>query len=182
MIPFKPYLCLLALLAVGGMAGCSASSTKAVDVSDSVHTSLVQAGFKDITVSQDRDQGVVTLSGHVATEGEKSQAETIAKSLAVGQVVANQIAVVPPGGESDAKAVNLDLDNGIANNLDAALLSAKLHDGVSYAVKNQVVTLSGDVDSQAKRGRVEQIAAVVPNVRQVVNELQVQSQKATSSN
>ena len=28
-------------------------------------TSLDQAGFKDVSVSQDRDKGVVTLSGHV---------------------------------------------------------------------------------------------------------------------
>ena len=38
------------------------------------------------------------------------------------QVIANQIAVTPPGVEGEAKAVNSDLDAGIEKNLDAALI------------------------------------------------------------
>ena len=38
-----------------------------------------------------------------------------------------------------------------------------------------------EVDSQAKRREAEGVAASVPNVQQVVNELQVKNQKATSS-
>lgn len=48
-------------------------------------------------------------------------------------------------------------------------------------VKNQVVTLTGEVDSQMKRARAEKVASSVVNVQQVVNELQVKGQKATSS-
>jgi osmotically-inducible protein OsmY len=44
-----------------------------------------------------------------------------------------------------------------------------------------VVTLSGHVPSQENRREVQQIAASVPNVQQVVNELQVKGQKASSS-
>jgi osmotically-inducible protein OsmY len=95
--------------------------------------------------------------------------------------VAAQIAVVPVGAESDAKTMNSDLDKGIEQNLDAALIQSKLHDGVKYAVKNHVVTLTGEVDSQSKRREAENVAASVPNVQQVVNELQVKNQKATSS-
>jgi len=43
------------------------------------------------------------------------------------------------------------------------------------------VTLTGEVNSQARRGQVEKLAAAVPDVQQVVNELQVKNQKATSS-
>jgi osmotically-inducible protein OsmY len=78
--------------------------------------------------------------------------------------------------------VNSDLDRGIANNLDAALISQKLHGSVKYAVKTGVVTLTGDVDSESTRSQAQSIAAGVPNVLQVVNELQVTAQKATSSN
>jgi osmotically-inducible protein OsmY len=177
-----PYLSLLAILAVGALAGCSTESTKAADVSGSIRASLDQAGLKDVSVTQDRDKSVVTLGGHVAGDADKGQAESIARSMAGIQVVANQIAVLPPGDESDAKRMNSDLDKGIASNLDAALIQHDLHDGVRYAVKNNVVTLTGDVDSQSKRGRVQQIASMVPNVQQVVNELQVKAQKATSSN
>ncbi len=177
----KPCLFSLALVVVGTLVGCSAMSTKTVDVSDSIRTSLDKAGYKDVSVSQDRDKGVVTLGGHVAAGGDKSQAESIAKSIAGTQVVSNQIAVIPLGAESDAKNVNSDLDKGIDSNLDAALIAEKLHDNVKYAVKNHVVTLTGVVDSQSKRARAERVALAVLNVQQVVNELQVKGQRATSS-
>jgi len=171
----------LGLLAVGILLGCSAVTTKSPEVSDSIRRSLDQAALKDVSVNQDRAKGVVTLGGHVSTEGERSQAESIAKSLAAGQVVANQIAVLPPGVESDTKAVNSNLDKGIENNLDAALIQDGLQMSVKYKVKNRVVTLTGEVNSQATRTHAEKIAASVPNVEQVVNEVQVKNQKATSS-
>src|ERR1035438_3385355 len=162
------------------LAGCS-GTTKSPDVSDGIPKSLDQAGLKDVSVSQDRDKGVVTLGGHVPSDGDKSQAESIAKSMAGGQVVSNQIGVIPPVAESEAKTVNSDLDQGIEKNLDAALIQHRLSKGVKYDVKNSVVTLTGEVNSQARRAQVEKVASAVPNVQQVVNELQVKDQKATSS-
>jgi len=47
---------MLALLAVGILTGCSGTSTKSPDVSDSIRKSLHQAGFKDVTVGQDREK------------------------------------------------------------------------------------------------------------------------------
>ena len=174
-------LTLLAMVAAGMLAGCSQTPMKSPDVSDTIRKSLDRAGFKDVSVTQDREKGVLTLGGHVAADGDKAKAESIATSLAGGQVVSDQIAVIPLGGESAAKAVNSDLDGGIAKNLDAALIQHKLHKSVKYDVKNSVVTLTGEVNSQSKRRQAESIAASVPNVRQVVNELQVKNQKATSS-
>jgi osmotically-inducible protein OsmY len=52
---------------------------------------------------------------------------------------------------------------------------------VSYAVKNGVVTLSGEVDSDAERTGAESIAGAVPNVHQVVNVLQVTKTRKASS-
>ena len=172
---------MVALLAVGILAGCSHTATKSPDVADSIRKSLDQAGFKDITVSQDRDKGIVTLGGQVASENHKSQAESLAKSLAGAQVVADQIAVIPVGAEKEAKAVNSDLDQGIEKNLDAALIQNKLHKSVKYEVKNGVVTLTGEVNSEAKRALAEKVATGVSNVTQVVNNLQVKNQKASSS-
>ena len=178
----KLCLSLLALLGIVTLVGCSGTARQSPDVSDSIRKSLDQAGLKDVSVSQDRDKGVVTLGGHVAADADKSQAESIAKSIATGQVVANQIAVMPPSGESEAKAVNSDLDKAIEKNLDAALIQNKLHKNVKYDVKNGVVTLTGEVNSQSKRAQAEQIASAVPNVKQVVNDLQIKNQKASSSN
>ena len=176
----KLLVTLLTLMIVGTLAGCS-STTKSPDVSDSIRKSLDQVGFQDVSVSQDRDKGVVTLGGHVPSDVDKSQAEAIAQSIARGQVVSNQIGVIPPAAESEAKTVNSDLDKGIEKNLDAALIQLGLNKGIKYDVKNGVVTLTGEVNSQAKRTRIEKVASAVPNVQQAVNELQVKDQKATSS-
>jgi osmotically-inducible protein OsmY len=97
------------------------------------------------------------------------------------QVVANEIAVVPRGIESDAKTVNKDPDEAIKKNLDPVLIRQSLHDDVKYDVKNGVVTLTGNVNSQATRSAAQKIAAEVPNVQQVVNKLGVKNQKATST-
>ena len=172
---------MLTLLAAWTLAGCSATTQKSPDVSDSIRTALDQAGLKSVSVSQDRDKGIVTLGGQVATESDKAQAETVAKSLAGVQVVADQIAVIPIGAEKDAKAVNSDLDKGIEVNLDAALIQNKMHDNVKYAVKSAVVTLTGEVNSQDMRDAAEKVASRVLNVKQVVNDLQVKNQKARSS-
>jgi len=176
----KQYIIILMLLVVGSMIVCTRTSTKSADVADNIRKSLDQAGLKAVSVTQDRDKAVVTLSGNVAADADKAQAESIATSIATGQVVSNQIAVVPPGGESAAKAVNSDLDAGIEKNLDAALIQNKLHKGVTYDVKSGVVTLTGEVSSQSQRAQVAQVASNVPNVLQVVNELQVKDQKASS--
>jgi len=162
------------------LAGCSTPS-KAPDVTGAVRDSLNQAGLKDVSVSQDRDKGVVTLKGNVAADSDKARAESIAKSIAVSQVVANEIAVLPPGVESEAKTINKDRDEGIKKNLDAALVQQSLNHDVAYSVNNGVVTLTGDVNSQATRAAAQQIAAGVPYVAQVVNKLEVKNQKATST-
>jgi hyperosmotically inducible periplasmic protein len=177
----KIRLSFLAVLMIGALTGCSTAPTKSPDVSETIRKSLDQASLSDVSVSQDRDKGVVTLGGHVGSDADKSQAESIAKSNAAGQVVANQIAVVPPGVESEAKAVNSDLDKGIDKNMDAALIKARLNKSVEYDVKNGVVTLKGAVNSESNRVRAEAIASRVPNVQQVVNELEVKDRKATSS-
>jgi len=177
----KMSVAILALIAVGVLTGCSGTAVKSPDVAGNIRNSLVQAGFKNVTVSQDRDKGIVTLGGQVASDNDKLQAESLAKSLAGAQVVANQIAVIPIGLEKETKTVNSDLDQGIEKNLDAALIQNRMHDDVKYKVKSGVVTLSGEVNSQNKRYQAEQVATKVPNVKQVVNDLQVTNQKASSS-
>src|ERR1700731_915814 len=175
----KLILSVFPLFVAGMLSGCSAN--KSPDVTDNIRKSLDQAGFKDVSVSQDRDKGVVTLTGTVPTETDKQQAESIAKSNAPNVVVADQVSVRPPGYESEAKAVDSDLDKAIEKNLDATLVKHRLKKNVKYDVKNGVVTLTGDVASQAKREQVEKLAASVPNVKQVVNEIEVKGQKATST-
>lgn len=175
----KLILTAVAVCAFGALSGCSNNPPKSPDVANQIRNSLDQAGLKDVSVSQDRDKGVVTLTGTTGSDGDKAQAESIAKSIATTQVVANEIAV-RPAGDSDAKTVDSDLDKGIEKNFDAALTRHKLHKEVRYDVKNGVVTLKGKVASESQRETAEKLASNVPNVKQVVNELEVKNEKATS--
>ena len=47
----------------GKLAGCGPTPTKAAGVAVSIRASLDQAGLNEVSASQDRDNGVVTLSG-----------------------------------------------------------------------------------------------------------------------
>ena len=58
--------------------------------------------------------------------------------------------------------MNSDLDQGIEKSLDAALIQNKLHKSVKYEVKNGVVTLTGEVNSEDMRTRAEKVATGVP--------------------
>jgi hyperosmotically inducible protein len=167
--------------AAGALAGCASAPAQSPDISVNLRHSLDQAGLKNVSMRQDRDKGVITLGGNVAADNDKAQAESLAVAVAGGQVVANQIAVLPAGAESDTKAMNTDLDQGIGKNLDAALILNKLEKEVRFVVRSGVVTLNGDVGSESLRTQAQGIAAAVPNVQQVVNELQVKNQKATSN-
>lgn len=170
-----------ALLVVVGLAACSPSSAKSPDVSDTLRTSLDNGGLKDVTVTQDRDKGVLTLGGSVANESDKARAEAAAKALAPRDVVANEIKVLPPGLESDAKTISSDIDDAIGKNLHAALIQAGYKDGVDYDVKAGVVTLTGTVQTEAARTTLEKVAAGVPNVAQVVNTIEVKDHRATTT-
>ena len=177
---FKPVAATLALFCAFGLANCS-STPKSPDVADQIRHALDQSGYKDVSVSQDREKGVVTLTGHVPADADKATAENIARGLAGSQVVSDQISVLPPGNESATKEVNKDLDEGIEKNLAAVYIQDNFKNDVKYDVKNGVVTLTGTVSSQGRRAAAEKIATGVPNVVQVVNELEVKGQKATST-
>lgn len=157
------------------------TNTKAPDVTDNVKNALNSAGLNDVRVSQDRDKNVVTLTGTVPTDDDKGRAESIAKSQAGSAVVSDEIGVRPKGDDGTAKKVDSELDSGIDKNLEAMLVEHKMNHEVRYDVNNGVVTLKGHVPSQGQRASAEKLAQQVPNVKQVVNELEVKNQRATST-
>lgn len=165
-------------IALATLSGCA--SNEAPDVAGRIRSSLSQAGLKSVTVTQDRNKGVVTLGGSVGDGSDKARAEQIANPLAAGQVVADEIAVLPSGSQSVTKSVDASLDKGIEANLDAALTQNNIK-GVTHSTKMGVVTLKGNVDTPQLRQQVEGIASGVPNVQQVVNEIDVKNQRATTS-
>ena len=169
----------LAFLLITGGVACNRTA-RGPDVEKQINQSLDAAGLRDVKADQDRDKGVVTLKGEVQNEGDKAKAEEIAKSEAAGQVVANEIAVRIPGQESEMKTTDSALDDGIEDNYKAAITRNHLDD-VKYDAKEGVITLSGTVATEAQRQQAEKLAASIPNVKQVVNTIEVSGGKATAT-
>src|SRR5262245_21968297 len=87
------------------LTNCSRQKAETPSYKDAVKQAIDQNGFKNVTVDEDRDKGVVTLGGKVQSEDEKARAEEAAKAAAPGEIVANQVSVEPPGAESEARNV-----------------------------------------------------------------------------
>jgi osmotically-inducible protein OsmY len=91
----------------------------------------------------------VTLGGQVASDNDKAQGESLAEFLAGAHCRGSR------GRGKGSKAVNSDLDGGIEQSLDAALIQNRMHAHVKYHVKNGVVTLTGEVNSEDSRTHAE---------------------------
>ena len=96
--------------------------------SQQVNDALKNSNLSAVSVSQDRDKGVMTLKGDVDSQDLKSQAENAAKQAAPDYTIANEIGVRPPGA-SDAGSVASNLDSAIEDNYKAMIKAhANLND------------------------------------------------------
>jgi len=165
---------LAAMLLAVGLAGCN-QNKQHPDYKQAVDTALTRDNLGVVKVSQDRDKGVMTLSGDVETDDQKKQAEQVAAQVAPGYQIANEVGVRPVGQESQAKDVQSNLDDGIENNFKASLKAHKDLDNqhISYNAKNGTLVLKGKVKSPAQKAEAQKLAKAVPNVREVVNEIEV---------
>ncbi len=100
------------------VSGCNNKSAHP-DEKAAVTNALSNNSLSDVSVSQDQDKGVMTLTGDVASADQKSQAEALAKQAAPDYSVANEIGVRPTGAEGQAKAVDSNLDSAIEDNYKA---------------------------------------------------------------
>jgi hyperosmotically inducible periplasmic protein len=71
----RVWLALMAaiLVSISVLAGCN-KETQHPDVKDAVNSAMTQNGLGVVNVSQDRDKGVITLSGDVETPDKKANA------------------------------------------------------------------------------------------------------------
>jgi hyperosmotically inducible protein len=152
-------------------------------VKDNVKTALKSSNLGDIDVSQDRDKGVITLTGNVESQDKKSQAETVAQQNAPGYTVADEIGVRPPGEESRAKSIASNTDSAIEDNFKAEIKGHKNLDDqdIKADAKNGTLTLKGSVKTLAQKKEAGKLAKAVPNVQQVVNELEVKPGKHSTA-
>lgn len=154
-------------------SACSKHST--TTYKDSVKTALEQAELKDVSVSEDAEKNTITLGGTLHSNEAKQNAENVAKANAGERIVVNEVSVQPVGQESEARNIASSLDNGIENNYKAALISKGLDkQHIRFDAKNGVLTLKGNVKTTTQRKEAEQLAQSVPNVQQVLNEIDVQ--------
>jgi len=159
-------------LLVAGVA-CSQSTNNA-KYKDSVKNALEQAELKDVTVAEDVDKNTITLGGTLHSNDAKQQAGQVAQSAAGSRVIANEISVEPVGNESDARKIESNVDDAIEKNYKAALISKGLgKQDINFGAKNGVLTLKGKVKNMQQRQLAEQVASNVPEVGQVVNEIEV---------
>jgi hyperosmotically inducible protein len=163
------------------VAGCHQNSTHA-DEKDAVTNNLNSNQLSSVSVSQDRDKGVMTLSGNVDSADKKAQAETLAKQAAPDYTVANEIGVRPPE-VANAGSVASDLDKGIEDNFKAEIKAHKVLDDQSIHAdaKNGTLELKGSVKTVAQKKEAEALAKKTPNVQQVVNEIEVNPKKHSST-
>lgn len=161
------------------VAGCKASHP---DEKSAVTTSLSSNNLSAVSVSQDREKGVMTLTGSVDTQDQKNQAESLAKQSAPDYTIADEIGVRPPG-DSQAGSVASNRDSAIEDNFKADLKEHKnLNDqSISASAKNGTLVLKGTVKTVSQKEEAEKLAKSVPNVQQVVNEIEVNPKKHSTA-
>lgn len=153
------------------------------DNKSAVNDTLRNSNLSGVSVSQDQDKGVITLTGNVNSQDDKAQAEALAKVAAPTYTIANEIGVRPAGAESQAGKVASSLDSGIEDNFKAALKAHKNLDdqSIHYSAKNGTLVLNGSVKTAAQKKEAGDLAKKVPNVEQVVNEIEVKPGKHSTT-
>lgn len=179
----KSLLGVLAAFLLALSVGCSQKNANNVDVKSNVSQALNNAGYKDITVDVNNDKALVTLTGDVQTQDDKDKVEKLAKANASGYVVSDEVGIRPEGNESQAKNIDKNVDTAIEKDFKAVLIANRMdNQHIKFSAKNGVLTLKGKVTGTETREKAEKLAASVPNVQQVVNELDVRGGRKASSN
>jgi hyperosmotically inducible periplasmic protein len=150
------------------------ASSEGTSYKDAVKQALQQAELQDVSVDEDRDKNTITLGGKVHSEDARMQASEVAKAAAGSRTIANEISVQPVGVESESKDIASDLDSAIEKNYKAALTAKGLDkEHIRFDAKNGVLTLKGKVKTRTEKAQAEELAQATPNVRQVLNQIDV---------
>lgn len=172
---------LIALAAFLALVGLSCEGR---NVTDSTITTKVKSKLamdtetSALSIGVETNNGVVTLTGKVPTQAEKTQAEQIARNTEGVTRIINNITVEPaPTGKTgiEEKAEEGARDVGIAAE-DLTILSkikaryvAEDILGTNVEVKDGVVTLKGNVENAQEKARAESIAKATSGVKSVNN-------------
>jgi hyperosmotically inducible periplasmic protein len=157
------------------LAGCN-SGPKYPNSKPNVTSSLAQDRLSNLTVSQDRDRGVITLTGTVPSEQKKLQAEDIAKAAAPKYKIADETTVVPhPSAVVTAKPSDTDvaIQDKFNQEVKQHHFLDRPGDNINVKSTNGDVVLSGKVRTQYDKREADKLAKLIPNVQEVENDLNV---------
>lgn len=124
--------------------------------------------LKDDHITVNSKDGMVTLTGDVANDGHKSLAENTVENLPGVTSVNNQLAVTNPSTPENS-------DAWLGLKVKTALLFRRNINGLGtkVSVKDGLVTLNGDVQTQAQKDLTGLYASEVDGVKTVDNQLAV---------
>jgi hyperosmotically inducible periplasmic protein len=170
------YFSTLVITGLGGvllLAGCS-EGPKYPNSKPAVTSALAQDNLSNLVVSQDRQKGVITLTGTVPSQEKKFQAEDIVKNAAPKYTLADETTVVPP--PSAVVPAQSDTDIAIQDqfNKDVKKHRYLADDDMTAKSTNGDVVLTGTVRTDFDKREAEKLAKAIPNVQKVENNLQVE--------
>lgn len=156
-----------ALMAAALMGACN----QAPDPADRVERELKSANIDNVNVDYDRNEKIVHLKGAVDSPTMKERAEEIAyKTVGTSGTIANELTV-----EGVDEGTADDMDNAIRKELNATVNNDRTlaERDVNFDVNNGVVTIKGQVRSEAEKKKVGEFAQSTANVKEVVNALEI---------
>jgi osmotically-inducible protein OsmY len=164
------------------LAGCN-NGPKYPDSKAQVTSSLAQDSLSNLTVSQDRKQGLITLTGTVPSEEKKLQAEDIAKSAAPKYRIVDQTGVLPaassgaplPSTEVTAtpSQTNVEIQQQFNERVKLHHSLARPGNTITATSKNGDLIITGKVRAQSDKREVEKLANSISNVQKVEDDLTV---------
>jgi len=146
---------LLFLLLTGSVLSMQACKPKDADIKVAVDSAIGAIGGVSATVSE----GVVTLSGTVASEAVKTEAETVAKAVKGVKSVSNEISVVVPVISGDV-ALNEAIKTAMA-----------AFTTVQAVAKDSIITLTGEIMRADLQKVIEAAQSLKP--KKVENQLTI---------
>lgn len=184
-----------ALLSGSALAADTSMSQKADSLGDKIDSSMNKAGnfmddsavtakakaalvddetIKSTDISVETHQGVVTLSGFVASPEQSEKAVAVVKKVEGVKSVSDKLHVKESGEQSIKGYAG---DTATTSEIKAKLLADDIvpSRNVKVETTNGVVQLTGTVQNKAQSDRAESIAKAIEGVKSVKNDLTVKS-------
>jgi hyperosmotically inducible periplasmic protein len=138
-------------------------------------TLLLNGNLNSFKINTDVKKGIITLTGSVDNDVEKALAEELLENLAGVTRVDNKLTVMTKQNNAGMKDNTALRDAKIATVVKTRLLFESEVSGTSIDVdaKNGVVTLSGEVGSDAEKDLAVAIAKNTADVSRVIDKLNV---------